>query len=80
MTFFNRRTLLTSGRRWTFRVLAGSLSVLTLAVMLFGPVTVMDDNHSLIGISVVAIEFLVLAVGLGWLAMLTIAPRGQTRR
>lgn len=80
MSFFNRRTLLTSGRRWAFRVMAGSLSVLTLAVMLVGPVTVMDDNHSLIGISVVAIQFLVLAVGLGWLALLTIAPRGQTRR
>lgn len=75
MSFMNRQTMLTSGRRWTFRLTVGLLSVVTLALLIAGPVTVLADNWSMIGISIVVTELIVLFIGLAWLAMLVMAPK-----
>ena len=79
MTMPSHETLLTSGRRWTFRILAGSLSILGLIALVAGPFTVMGDNYSMIGISVVALEFLVMLGGFIWLALLAKPDRDHPR-
>lgn len=77
MAFLNRHTLLTSGRRWTFRSLIGLLSGVTLAIMLVGPLLVLTDSWSMIGIGVIAAEVLVLFGGLAWLGMLAFSDKQQ---
>lgn len=80
MNFFTRKSLLTSGRRWTFRVLTAVLSGVALALMIVGPLMVWADNWTMIGISVVAAEIVVLFGGLAWLAMLTLSRRRDPSR
>ncbi|GAB4530311.1 MAG: hypothetical protein Tsb0019_32040 [Roseibium sp.] len=74
MPSMTRHTLLTSGRRWTFRILAGLLSVVALGLLASAPITVMDDNWSMIGISIVVAEIAALFGGLAWLGWLLLAP------
>jgi len=75
MSLMTRQTMLTTGRRWTFRLTVGLLSVVTLALLIAGPLTVLADNWSMIGILIVVTELVVLFIGLAWLAMLVIAPK-----
>jgi len=75
MPLVTRRNLLTSGRRWTFRYMAGLLCVVALALLIAGPATVLADNWSMVGISIVAAEILVLLGGMTWLAMLTYSDK-----
>jgi len=75
MALPTRHILLTSGRRWTFRALVGVLAGIALAVLLAGPITVLSDNWSVIGITVIAAEIIVLFSGLAWLGMLSVSKR-----
>lgn len=70
MPLMTHRNLLTSGRRWTFRLMAGLLSAVALALLIAAPATVLADNWSMIGISIVAAEIVVLLGGMTWLALL----------
>jgi len=70
MTLMTHRTLLTSGRRWIFRLIAGLLSTVALVLLVTAPATVLADNWSMIGISIVAAEIIVLLGGIIWLALL----------
>ncbi|GAB2185117.1 hypothetical protein [Roseibium sp. LAB1] len=75
MPIVTRQNMLTSGRLWTFRLIAGLLSVVALALLIAAPATVLADNWSMIGISIVVSEIIVLAGGLTWLALLILAPK-----
>lgn len=77
MALLNRQTLLTSGRRWTFRSLVGLLSGVTLAILLVGPLLVLNENWSYIGIGVITAEIIALFGGLAWLGMLAFSDKQQ---
>jgi biotin transporter BioY len=50
--------------------MAGLLSAVALALLIAAPATVLADNWSMIGISIVAAEIVVLLGGMTWLALL----------
>lgn len=62
--------LLRDARRWLFIASIGGMLALGLVIMLFGPLTVWSNSSSSIGIAVVVLEVLIVAAGLGWLALL----------
>ena len=70
MAILTQKTLLTSGRRWTFRGLVGLLAGVTLAILLVGPVMVLTENWTMIGVGVIVAEVLALIAGLTWLGLL----------
>ncbi|GAB2204959.1 hypothetical protein ROS1_17750 [Roseibium sp. ROS1] len=75
MPVLTRQNMLTSGRRWTFRLIAGLMSAVALALLIAAPATVLADNWSMVGIAIVVSEIIVLAAGLTWLALLILAPK-----
>lgn len=70
MALIKRKTVLTSGRRWTFRLIVGLMSAVALSLLVIAPVTVLGDNWSMVGLSIVIAEILVLLGGMAWLAIL----------
>ncbi|TYC67245.1 hypothetical protein FMN63_14230 [Stappia sp. BW2] len=74
MPSVTRQTISTSGRLWILRILAGLMSVVAVSLLIAAPATVLADNWSMAGISIVLCEFIVLAGALTWLAQLIFAP------
>jgi len=79
MTHVTTRNLLTKGRRALMKGQGTVLVGVALLAMIAGPLTVMNDNWSSIGIGIVITEMLVLSAGLIWLAMLSGASRSGRR-
>jgi hypothetical protein len=50
------------------------MSVVAVSLLIAAPATVLADNWSMAGISIVLCEFIVLAGALTWLAQLIFAP------
>ncbi|MEE4010427.1 hypothetical protein V1T76_00095 [Roseibium sp. FZY0029] len=74
MPMVTRQNSLSSGRLWALRLIAGLMSVVAVSLLIAAPATVLADNWSMAGISIVLCEIIVLAAGLAWLAHLIFVP------
>ena len=74
MPMVTRQSSLSSGRLWALRLIAGLMSVVAVSLLIAAPATVLADNWSMAGISIVLCEIIVLAAGLAWLAHLIFVP------
>ena len=74
-----QRTLLTNWRRHVFSWFIGASAVVGIALMIIGPVTVAQDNRSLVGIAVVAFELIAVIGGIVWMTLLVTSKRRRVQ-